>query len=78
MMNKPTHHSGKGLFISRRSSSHTWPVVPSYSCAETFTLAENYSKNAQYTIPKIEMADTKIDQKLLVKSLMIRFLYKDL
>jgi hypothetical protein len=27
MMNRYTHHRGKGLFISRRSPSQTWPVV---------------------------------------------------
>ena len=67
--NSPTHHRGKGLFISRKSSSQTCPVV--LSAPETTFLRDvAHNKTAQATMPPKVMAVMYTDQKLLMKSLM--------
>ena len=69
-MNMPTHQRGKGLFISRKSSSQTWPLVPSLLISILILLVRHNS-NAQPNIPSKEMAVMNIGQKLLVKSLIL-------
>ena len=66
--NKPTHQRGKGLFISRKSPSQTWPVVLS-SAVMALALPLKYNSSKQATMPTKEIPATYKDQKLLVKSL---------
>ena len=66
--NKPTHQRGKGLFISRRSPSHTWPVVLSLWNG-TFLRAVIQSSSSQAAMLATEMAAMHTDQRLFVKSL---------
>src|SRR5210317_425907 len=37
ILNRCSHHLGSGVFNSRRSSSHTWPVEPSSSSERSET-----------------------------------------
>src|SRR6187402_3327841 len=67
-MNRPTHHIGSGLFISVRSSSHTWPVVLSLRAA-TFLRAVTHSRIRQPAMLAMVRTATYCDQKPLMKSL---------
>src|SRR5688572_26882151 len=68
-MNRPTHQSGRGLFISVRSPSHTWPVVLSLRGA-TFLREVTHSSSRQATMPTRVAPEMKRDQKPWSKSLM--------
>jgi hypothetical protein len=73
-MNIHTHQRGNGLFISRKFSSHTWPLVLSPFGLVAFILLVSHNNKAQPITPPTEMTVMNIGQKLLVKSLILFFL----
>ena len=73
--NKYTHQRGSGLFISRRSSSHTWPVVLS-SALLTVVVPLIHSKTKHAKILMRVRPATYRCQKSLVKSLMMILLFE--